>query len=282
MHTCFGIGAVLGPAMVGVIGYRTSFIIIAIVSMLPMAGLLSGYICGLQSKYAVLSPDEQEKEEERDKLDEETAENTTHNTVEEGAAGNRVRGRSEHSVNVLTRRMTHTSAHSVKSSSSMRSKHSNISNGPFSLHIDTKPPIDSSKDTAVRKEYALPGSIKYLTTLFYFVYMGYETGFSGWIPTYALDMGVTSSQSNAAYLGSIYWGAITLGRVIAIFVAIHLTATQMVRVKLVLCIAFTIVMVLIASTSYTNCAVSAALFGFAVSSIFPLAMTVLTDYGFAV
>jgi fucose permease len=93
---------------------------------------------------------------------------------------------------------------------------------------------------------------------------------------------VTNSQSDAAYLGSIYWGAITLGRVIAIFVAIYLTATQMVRIKLVMCIAFSVVMVFIASTNYMNCAISAALFGFAVSSIFPLAMTVLTDYGFAV
>eukprot|EP01034_Spumella_vulgaris_P006495 gene6495-8266_t len=59
MHTLFGIGAVLGPAMVGIIGYKTSFIAIAIASALPMVGLLTGYVCGLQKKDSLLSPDEQ-------------------------------------------------------------------------------------------------------------------------------------------------------------------------------------------------------------------------------
>ncbi len=52
-------------------------------------------------------------------------------------------------------------------------------------------------------------------TLFFFLYVGAEVGFGGWIFTYAvaLDLG---SETAAAYLTSAFWGALTFGRLLTI------------------------------------------------------------------
>ena len=40
LHACFGVGAVIGPALVGAISYKRTFIILAVVSILPSLALL--------------------------------------------------------------------------------------------------------------------------------------------------------------------------------------------------------------------------------------------------
>jgi fucose permease len=57
-----------------------------------------------------------------------------------------------------------------------------------------------------------------LIALLFFLYVGAELGFGGWVYTYALTLGL-GTETSAATLTSGYWGALTLGRLLGIPVA---------------------------------------------------------------
>jgi len=57
-----------------------------------------------------------------------------------------------------------------------------------------------------------------LIAAFFFLYVGAEIGFGGWVFTYAVEFDL-SDETTAAYLTSAFWGALTLGRLLAIPVA---------------------------------------------------------------
>ena len=69
-----------------------------------------------------------------------------------------------------------------------------------------------------------------LVALFFFLYVGAEVSFGGWIYTYALrqtgaDFATDPQLSaSAAYLASAFWGALTAGRLLAIPLALRLRA----------------------------------------------------------
>jgi MFS transporter, FHS family, Na+ dependent glucose transporter 1 len=54
-----------------------------------------------------------------------------------------------------------------------------------------------------------------LIACFLFLYVGAEVGFSGWIYTYAVALGI-GGETTSAYLTSAFWGAFTLGRLLGI------------------------------------------------------------------
>jgi FHS family Na+ dependent glucose MFS transporter 1 len=81
---------------------------------------------------------------------------------------------------------------------------------PVSPHTETK-----SADHP--QSWALIGSI----TLIFVFYVGAETGFGGWIYTYATTMHL-ADLNQAALLTSIFWGALTIGRLAAIPISIRL------------------------------------------------------------
>jgi FHS family Na+ dependent glucose MFS transporter 1 len=67
-----------------------------------------------------------------------------------------------------------------------------------------------------------PGSTKgdnllvaVLIALFFFLYVGGESCFGGWIFSYAVGMNLVS-QTSAAYLTSAFWGALTFGRLLGV------------------------------------------------------------------
>lgn len=54
-----------------------------------------------------------------------------------------------------------------------------------------------------------------LIVAFFFLYVGAEVAFGGWIFTYAVELKV-ADEATAAYLTSGFWGALTIGRLLAI------------------------------------------------------------------
>ena len=60
----------------------------------------------------------------------------------------------------------------------------------------------------------------FLIAAFLFLYVGAEVGFAGWIFTYTIKLKL-SSATTAAYLVSLFWGSLTLGRMLTIPVAAH-------------------------------------------------------------
>ncbi len=60
-----------------------------------------------------------------------------------------------------------------------------------------------------------------LIMAFFFIYVGLEVGFGGWVFTYATTLGLVN-ETAAAYLTSAFWGALTVGRLLAIPLAARL------------------------------------------------------------
>ena len=82
--------------------------------------------------------------------------------------------------------------------------------------------------TGVLRRYAwLAG----LIALFFFMHMGGELAFGGWIFTYA--DGITGSETTARLVNSAFWGGLVVGRVVAIPLAVRLSPRAMLQVDLV-------------------------------------------------
>ena len=75
-----------------------------------------------------------------------------------------------------------------------------------------------------------------LVALFFFLYVGAEISFGGWIFTYAVALGL-GGETTAAYLTSAFWGALTLGRLLAIPIAARLRPCSILLGGLVGCLA---------------------------------------------
>jgi FHS family Na+ dependent glucose MFS transporter 1 len=52
----------------------------------------------------------------------------------------------------------------------------------------------------------------------FFLYVGAESGFGGWIYSYAVALGL-SNEATAAYMTSAFWGALTAGRLLSVPIA---------------------------------------------------------------
>lgn len=92
---------------------------------------------------------------------------------------------------------------------------------PIALWIAQLP----SPSAVTQDETTAPVAIDRLLTgliiLFFFLYVGIEIGFSGWIYTYAIEQ-AKFTAAQAAFLNSGFWGAFTLGRLISIPLAARL------------------------------------------------------------
>jgi FHS family Na+ dependent glucose MFS transporter 1 len=74
---------------------------------------------------------------------------------------------------------------------------------------------------------------------FFFLYVGAEAGYGGWVFTYAksIDFGsLNLTDATAAYLTSAFWGALTLGRLFSIPLAARLRPSVILFVDLVGCL----------------------------------------------
>lgn len=73
-------------------------------------------------------------------------------------------------------------------------------------------------------------------TLFFFLYVGAEVSFGGWIYTYAVRMGL-ATVTTAAYLTSLFWGSLMIGQLISIPIANRLAPRHLLAVGIAGCLA---------------------------------------------
>jgi FHS family Na+ dependent glucose MFS transporter 1 len=59
------------------------------------------------------------------------------------------------------------------------------------------------------------GFLVVLFALFFFLFVGAEVGYAGWVFSYSMTIGLTTATS-AAYLTSAFWAALTVGRAVGI------------------------------------------------------------------
>ena len=70
-----------------------------------------------------------------------------------------------------------------------------------------------------------------LIMAFMFLYVGLEIGFGGWLFTYATGLGL-ANETAAAYLTSVFWGALTVGRLLSIPMVVRLRPKKMLLLNL--------------------------------------------------
>ena len=108
--------------------------------------------------------------------------------------------------------------------------------------------IETTKiDEDVKNETAkdVPLLIKAAIAFFFFFYVGVECGYGGWISTYVLEKNVTDSSSAAAFTSAIFWGSLTVGRVMSIIFALFMKGHTMLKIQVYIIIIITINIIII-------------------------------------
>ncbi len=106
-----------------------------------------------------------------------------------------------------------------------------------------------------------------LIAFFFFLHVGAEVSFGGWIYTYALALGL-SGATIAAYLTSAFWGALTLGRLLAIPIAARFRPRAILFGDLVGCL-ISLSVILLWSKSFVAVWLGTFGMGLSIASIFP-------------
>jgi MFS transporter, FHS family, Na+ dependent glucose transporter 1 len=111
----------------------------------------------------------------------------------------------------------------------------------------------------------------FLISLFMFLHVGAELSFGGWIYSYAIKRELTS-VTQAAYLTSAYWGAITGGRLISVFISMKLKSRTMLVVYLYGCI-LAVILLLLGRNSVMLTWIGTILLGISISTLIPSTFT---------
>jgi FHS family Na+ dependent glucose MFS transporter 1 len=110
-----------------------------------------------------------------------------------------------------------------------------------------------------------------LIVLFFVLYTGAEVAVGGWIYSYAVGLRL-SSQAVAAYLTSAFWGALTVGRLLAVPLALRFPPHSVLLADCVGCLVSLGILLLgsqsVAATFVGTCGV-----GLSMASIFPAALS---------
>ncbi len=116
----------------------------------------------------------------------------------------------------------------------------------------------------------VPGRLVALFAAFFFLIVSAEAGFGDWIAPYAMARGL--NQVSAAYVASVFWGALTLGRLVFIPIAARVKASTVLLSNIIGC-AVGSAMILLAQDSLAVLVAGAIVFGVSVAAMFPNAMT---------
>lgn len=110
-----------------------------------------------------------------------------------------------------------------------------------------------------------------LIGLFFFLYVGAEVGFAGWIYTYATTLRL-SDASTAAYLTSLFWGALTLGRILTIPVVARMNPESVLVSSLSGCL-ISLALILTSPSSWTAVFAGTFCLGVSMAPIFPTTLS---------
>lgn len=119
-----------------------------------------------------------------------------------------------------------------------------------------------------------------LLVLFLFLYVGAEVGFGAWVAVVVLRDGL-ATEAVAALLASSFWGGITGGRLLAVPLAVRFSTDSLMKANLVGCLLSSAALLVAGQESLPWAAIGGAVFGLSMASIFPLAMSLLPSSGYA-
>jgi FHS family Na+ dependent glucose MFS transporter 1 len=125
------------------------------------------------------------------------------------------------------------------------------------------PEKDEDEETAQKPD----AKLIVLMMLLFFLYVGVEAGFGNWIFTYATRLNI-ANDTIASYMNSAFWGALTLGRLLAVPLSRKIKPGTMLIGNYALMIIFLAVM-MIWPTSPTIIWIVSAGLGLSLASVFP-------------
>ncbi len=141
------------------------------------------------------------------------------------------------------------------------------------------PPLPSPVSKA-QSEGRAPERINYLLVgmiaLFFFLYVGAESSYGGWVFTYATALKLADA-ANAAYLTSAFWGALTVGRLLAIPVARRFRPSQILLADLLGC-GISLAVILAFPGSLLATWIGTIGVGLSMASIFPTMISLAGDW----
>ena len=121
------------------------------------------------------------------------------------------------------------------------------------------------------KDVPLPILPVAIMVLCFLLYVGAEVGFGNWVYTYALQLNL-GTEVTSAYLTSGFWGAFTVGRLLAIWVSTRVPPKTILYADFVGCLA-SLGLILLFRDSPTILWVGSILLGAFMASIFPTFLT---------
>lgn len=141
--------------------------------------------------------------------------------------------------------------------------------GALLLWLTPSPEVRKRTDAAggTSVNYLLVG----LFAAFLFLYVGGEVGFGNWVYSYAVTLGL-ANETDAAVINSVFWGALTAGRLISIPLATKLRPRNVLAIGLVGAVA-SLALPLFFPQSATLLWVGAAGLGLFMAPIFPTTLS---------
>lgn len=131
-------------------------------------------------------------------------------------------------------------------------------------------PKNPEKDEIEQNPNNINVRLVVLMVVLFFIYVGVEGGFGGWIFTYVTETKI-ASETGASYMNSIFWGALTLGRLLSVPLARKIAPSRLLVGNFLLAILFLGLILLFPLQPVMVWVVSAGL-GLALSSVFPTLM----------
>ncbi len=107
-------------------------------------------------------------------------------------------------------------------------------------------------------------------TIFFFLHVGAQTAYSGWISTYAIEKGVMD-EARAAYLASLFWAALTAGRLAAVPISSRVAPSRILAANLCGCLLAAGLLFFIPD-SRAVLWISTFIMGFSLASMFPVSI----------
>lgn len=135
--------------------------------------------------------------------------------------------------------------------------------------------LPSPQNQQASGESSTPNHINYrlvaLIALLLCLYIGAEVSYGSWIYSYVIKMSLGDEQM-AAYLTSIFWGALTAGRLLGVPIAARLRPRTILLADLIGCF-ISIGIALLWSTSLAAITIASVCIGLSMASIYPTALT---------
>ncbi|HKP85111.1 MAG TPA: MFS transporter [Blastocatellia bacterium] len=135
--------------------------------------------------------------------------------------------------------------------------------------------LPSPQNQQASEEHPGAGKVNYklvgLIALLLCLYIGAEVSYGSWIYSYVMRMGLGDAEL-AAYLTSVFWGSLTVGRLIGVPIAARFRPRVILLADLIGCF-ISIGIAIVWSTSLAAITVATVCVGLSMASIYPTALT---------